>query len=181
MEPRHAGAKLGDFADILMTDDHGRFDMLRGPFVPVIDMNVGAANRGFVYFDQHLAGTRSGDGYLTKLQTGSGSRLYDSVHHTRHNVLQLNTDYAILLIQHRHFMARPCCCQADLRGNRQHANDFSAGNRKKEARPPRIFGAGCAFFNTVRGAAVIPAQMRRYRAGNRCPFPRSAFRGCRAR
>ena len=80
VKSRHTCAQFGDLADVLMADDHGGLDVLRGPFVPVVDVNVRAADRGFVNFNEYLAGARYGYGNLTKLQTDSRCRLDNRVH-----------------------------------------------------------------------------------------------------
>ena len=47
-------ADLGDLADELMADDHRHRNGLLRPLVPVPDMHVGAADRGFLHPDQHV-------------------------------------------------------------------------------------------------------------------------------
>src|ERR1039458_8708508 len=44
----HVRANLNDFAHKFMTDGHGNRDGLLRPFVPLIYVNVGAANSGFL-------------------------------------------------------------------------------------------------------------------------------------
>ena len=55
MQPCHTFAERGDFADIFMTDGHGRLDMQLRPRVPVVDVYVRAADGGLVDLDKNLA------------------------------------------------------------------------------------------------------------------------------
>ena len=64
MQPCHAFAERGDFADIFMTDGHGRLDMQLRPRVPVVDVYVRAADGSFVDFDKNLARAGFGNRHL---------------------------------------------------------------------------------------------------------------------
>ena len=78
-------AQLGDLAHVLMADGHGRvLDVLGGPGVPVVDVNVGAADGGLVDLDQNLARLGFGDGDAAQLQAGAGNGLYDGIHEGLH-------------------------------------------------------------------------------------------------
>ena len=59
-----ARAELGDLADILMADDLRGLYMLLRPLIPLVDMDVGAADCSFVNLDQNLSGARHGNRHL---------------------------------------------------------------------------------------------------------------------
>jgi hypothetical protein len=56
-EVRHIGAHLYDLADELVADGHGHGDGLLRPRVPLVDVDVGAANSGAQHADQHVVDT----------------------------------------------------------------------------------------------------------------------------
>ena len=58
LEPLHGGADLLDHADELVPDDHRRLDRLLRPVVPVVDVHVGAADRGLPDPDEHVVRAR---------------------------------------------------------------------------------------------------------------------------
>ena len=64
MQPCHAFAERGDFADIFMTDGHGRLDVLLRPRIPVVDVDIRAADGGLVDLDEDLSRTRHGNRHL---------------------------------------------------------------------------------------------------------------------
>ena len=54
LEALDGGAHLLDDADELVADHHGRLDRLLGPVVPVVDVDVGAADGGLLDPDQDV-------------------------------------------------------------------------------------------------------------------------------
>ena len=54
MEVVDVRADGDDLADKLMADHHGHRNGLLRPLVPVVDMNVGAADAGVAHADQHV-------------------------------------------------------------------------------------------------------------------------------
>ena len=64
VQPGHAFTESGDFADVFMTDGHGRLDMQLRPRIPVVDVYVRAADGGFVDFDKNLARAGFGNRHL---------------------------------------------------------------------------------------------------------------------
>ena len=62
MEVGDVGADGGDFADELMADDHGDGDGLLGPLVPLVNVDVGAADAGLADADQDVVNAKSGSG-----------------------------------------------------------------------------------------------------------------------
>lgn len=66
------GAQVSDFAHILMANGHGRTDVLYSPGVPVINMDICAADGGFVNLDQDFAGTWLRNRNFPQFQTGAG-------------------------------------------------------------------------------------------------------------
>ena len=80
----YAFAELCNFTDIFMTYRHCGMDMLLCPGIPVIYMNIRAANCGFANFDEDLAHFGFGHGNLHQFQTFSCFCLYKSIHHFCH-------------------------------------------------------------------------------------------------
>ena len=64
VQTRYACAKLRDLADILMADGHGRLDVLLRPRIPVVNVDIRAADGGFVDLDENLSRTRHGNRHL---------------------------------------------------------------------------------------------------------------------
>jgi hypothetical protein len=54
LEAPNLAAEARDLAGELVADGHGHRDRLLGPTVPVVDVNVGAADRGLADLDQHV-------------------------------------------------------------------------------------------------------------------------------
>src|SRR5262249_49597177 len=54
LEVVHVGAEGDDLADELVADHHGHGDGLPGPVVPLVDVDVGAADAGPVDADEHV-------------------------------------------------------------------------------------------------------------------------------
>ena len=50
----HVRADFSDFADKLVPDHHGRGNRLLRPFVPLVDVHVGAADAGAIHVDEHV-------------------------------------------------------------------------------------------------------------------------------
>ena len=101
-EARDARAKLGDLADILMADDLWGLDVLLRPLVPFVDMDVGAADRGFVNFDQNFSGARHGNRHLPQFQTGAGCGFYNGIHHLFHFKSALSSELHMSVLQGLH-------------------------------------------------------------------------------
>ena len=73
-------AQTDDLADIFMADDHRHRDGRGGPFVPIVNMNIGAADRGFFDLDEHIVGTRLGYRLLLHPQARLRLRLDERFH-----------------------------------------------------------------------------------------------------
>ena len=56
--PVDPGADLDDLPGELVADDHRRRDRPRGPVVPLVDVDVGAADGRALHADQHIVRTR---------------------------------------------------------------------------------------------------------------------------
>ena len=80
VEAGDAGAQLRDLAHILMADDLGRLDVLLRPLVPLVDVDVGAADCRLVNFDEHLTGAGPRNRHPPQLQSLRRSRLDDGIH-----------------------------------------------------------------------------------------------------
>ena len=74
------GADGGDLADEFMADRHGHRDGLLGPGIPVIDVNIRAADSGAVDADQNVIDADSGLGDIFEPQAGLGVRLDECFH-----------------------------------------------------------------------------------------------------
>ena len=64
LDVAHACADFLHHAHIFVTDGHGRFDGLLAPFVPLINMEVGAANSRFLDFDEDIVHAHFGHGHI---------------------------------------------------------------------------------------------------------------------
>ena len=53
----HVLADFSDFAYKFVPDDHGSGDGFLSPFIPLVDVHVGAANAGAVNMDEHVVNT----------------------------------------------------------------------------------------------------------------------------
>ena len=91
-----AGTQGGYLAHILMADGHGGLDMYLGPGVPVIDVHIGAADGGFVYLDQHLAGAGNRYRHLPQRKSRAGGGLDDCIHQLFHNLLSNLSSYRLM-------------------------------------------------------------------------------------
>jgi hypothetical protein len=66
----HVGANFDNFADELVADDHRHGNGLLRPFIPFIDVNIGAANAGAVDADENVVDADFGLGNLLKPESG---------------------------------------------------------------------------------------------------------------
>jgi hypothetical protein len=69
-----------DFPDKLVADHHRWLDGLLGPMVPVVDVNVSAADGGFFDLDEDVVDSGAGDGHFGELKAGAGPQLGDGTH-----------------------------------------------------------------------------------------------------
>ena len=74
-------------ADKLVADDHGDFDSLLGPAIPIVDMDVGAADGGFNYFDEDIIHAGLWNGNFLEPESGFGFLLNQGLH-CAHEILQ---------------------------------------------------------------------------------------------
>ena len=90
MEAGDTIAQSGDLAHIFVTDGHTGLDMLSSPIVPVVDMDIGAANSSLMDLDQNFAGTGDGYGNTSQRNAFAGVGLNKSIHHLlRHGLHSL--------------------------------------------------------------------------------------------
>src|SRR5690606_8754802 len=80
----HAGADLDDAADEFMADDQARPDHALRPVVPLVDMQVGAADRGLLQPDQDLVRTDPGHRHLFHPDALGGIAFDQGLHRLRH-------------------------------------------------------------------------------------------------
>src|SRR6185312_921309 len=78
------GADLHDAADELVADGEARLDRALGPFVPLVDVQVGAADRGLLQLDQHLIRADLGHRHLFHPDALFGLALDQGFHRLRH-------------------------------------------------------------------------------------------------
>ena len=76
----HERADLDDLAVELVAGDERRRDRRRGPVVPPLDVQVGAADAGAKHPDLHVAGPGLGLGSVDVLQAGAGRRFVEGLH-----------------------------------------------------------------------------------------------------
>ena len=82
LEAGHCGTDRGDLAHELVAHHHrGRHGGLR-PRIPVVDVQVGAADGGLVHTDQHVAITRDGHRHLLEPQPRRRLGLHERLHVT---------------------------------------------------------------------------------------------------
>ncbi|CAM5629473.1 hypothetical protein RLIN73S_05304 [Rhodanobacter lindaniclasticus] len=79
-----AGADLHDAADELVADGEARLDRALAPLVPLVDVQVGAADGGFLDPDQHFVGTDLGHRHLFHPDALFGLALDQGFHCLRH-------------------------------------------------------------------------------------------------
>jgi hypothetical protein len=77
-------AEIRDGSDKFMAGDHGNRHGLLRPLVPIVDMNVGAADRVFFDLDQHVVRADLGKRHLLHPDAGFGFRFDECAHHVGH-------------------------------------------------------------------------------------------------
>ena len=75
LEPLDRGADLLDHADKLVADDHRGLDRLLGPVVPIVNVDVGAADGRLLDPDQDVVGPGDGDRVFRQVEAGPGLQL----------------------------------------------------------------------------------------------------------
>ena len=80
MEMPHLAAHVLNLAHKLVADDQGRGDVRLAPGIPVVDVQIGAADGGFQNPDQHIPGPGHGFFHPAQFQAGGGGRLDQSIH-----------------------------------------------------------------------------------------------------
>src|SRR5580700_5116797 len=76
----HFIAESGHLAAEFVAGNQRRMDALLRPAVPVVDVQVGAADGRNLHLDQHIARAEGWNLYLADFRARSGLRLYDSEH-----------------------------------------------------------------------------------------------------
>ena len=76
--------QLDDAANKLVADDQPRLDRPLAPLIPLVDVQVGAADRGLFQLDQHLVGADLRHRYGFHPDTGTGFALDQRLHHLGH-------------------------------------------------------------------------------------------------
>ena len=79
-------ADLIDHADEFMPDHHRNRDRLLRPRVPIIDVDVGAADRSLLDADENIIGPDFGDWNLLQLESRFGPAFYERLHRFAHGV-----------------------------------------------------------------------------------------------
>ena len=83
LEPDHVATELFDLAHELVADDHRHGDGRLRPRIPVVDVQIGAADRGLANADQNVAIAWRGLGYIFEPQAGFAARLDKCFHDTK--------------------------------------------------------------------------------------------------
>src|SRR5438477_2457998 len=84
----HVGACLHDLADELMPDGHGHRDGFPRPLVPLINVNVGAADAGLQHLDEHVVDADLRGRHVVEPQAGLAAALHQGFHSTYDNVVE---------------------------------------------------------------------------------------------
>ena len=84
-ESFHMIAYIVDNADELMADRHGNRDRFLRPRVPVVNVNISSADRGFQDSNKHVIATHFRDGHFLDPQPRLGFRLHDGLHRFLHD------------------------------------------------------------------------------------------------
>ena len=74
-----------DDADELMTNHHWHRDCFLRPVIPIIDVNVGAADRRLQHADENVITASFRNGNLLKPEARFGFRFYDCLHGLLHD------------------------------------------------------------------------------------------------
>ena len=70
----------GDFTDKLVADYHGRLNSRLGPFIPFVDVHIGAANGSAFHANEHVAGPGPWHRCFNEVKAGSRGLLGQSAH-----------------------------------------------------------------------------------------------------
>src|SRR5262249_21944751 len=76
---------ISDRTDEFMAGDHWHGHGLLSPLVPVVDVYIGAADRGFPDLDQHVVGTDLGNRHFLHPDPRLDFRLHQRAHHVGHH------------------------------------------------------------------------------------------------
>src|SRR5690606_36455482 len=79
-ETKYICANLGDLPDEFVPDDHGRFDRLLSPVVPIVDVDIRAADRSAFNPDQHIVDPGFGDGNVDQRKADTGLEFGEGAH-----------------------------------------------------------------------------------------------------
>ena len=82
----HAIADALDHADKFMADDHRHRDRFLRPRVPVVDVNVGSADRCFLDPNENLVAANFRNRNFLEPQSGLGFALHDRLHRLLHGM-----------------------------------------------------------------------------------------------
>ena len=77
-------ADLIDDADEFVSDDHGDGDRLLSPRVPVIDVDVGPADRSLLDPDENIVRSHFGDRHFFQAKSRFGPPFYECLHRFAH-------------------------------------------------------------------------------------------------
>ena len=77
-----------DAADELVAGDHGYGDGLGRPVVPIVDVDIGAANGVLEHADEHVVDADLGDGHFFEPEAGCRVALHERAHglHSGENI-----------------------------------------------------------------------------------------------
>ena len=86
LEVVHAGADFFDHADELMPDRHRHRNRFLGPRVPVVNVNVGPADRASLDADEHVVVPDFGDRNFLEIESGRALAFHQGRHGFAHGV-----------------------------------------------------------------------------------------------
>src|SRR5690606_10209369 len=98
---RHAGTDLDDAADELVADDEAGLDRALAPFIPQVDVQVGAAAGRLLQLDQHFVGAWHRNRDLFHPDALGSLALDQCLHHPTHrNARSISGKIAIIRSAH---------------------------------------------------------------------------------
>ena len=76
----HIRADRGDLADELMADDRAQLDGLLRPLVPIVDVNIGAADAGLQHLDENVVDAVGRLRHVLEPESGLRLRFHQCFH-----------------------------------------------------------------------------------------------------
>jgi hypothetical protein len=81
VEAANAFTQGSNLAHVLVADGHTGLHMLGSPIIPIVDMDIGTADRGHVDLNENFTGANFGHGNLSQGNAFTGVGFNKSIHH----------------------------------------------------------------------------------------------------